>query len=178
MNYHFDYMLETWFPKDDKRHKGLKHPVMGLCSEIGELIGELDKQEFKPGYDQNLYSLINKELGDVWYYIRAMAYCLDCELGDYQKEDTDSINGCLSLMIADAGNLFVLIDSEDYELDEFALKLAHMDLLNVFAVFLNLLGHFNIDLDWLSEDNYNKLVDKQSGKGKHGWDTELDNKAD
>ena len=43
--------LTTWYPEDHPLHKDLKHPLLGLAEETGELLGLYKKHERKPEFD-------------------------------------------------------------------------------------------------------------------------------
>jgi hypothetical protein len=73
----FDKAVEiakrTWYPEDHPLHMNPHHPLGKLLGEWGELLDDYMKSLYKPGY---IFEP-EDELGDIWYYIRILAYQSD-----------------------------------------------------------------------------------------------------
>lgn len=74
--------LRTWYPKSHNLHLNPHHPLGKLAGEWGELLDDYMKSIYKPGYE--LEPVI--ELGDIWYYLRILAY-----QGEFEFRTIDSI---------------------------------------------------------------------------------------
>ncbi len=97
-----EFALRTWYEKDHPLHFDPLHPAIGLAGEAGELLDLYKKERFKSGvswwdcvcghkkhnktlcYADNalckciIYTpKILDELGDLWYYLRILAYQLE-----------------------------------------------------------------------------------------------------
>jgi len=74
--------LRTWYPKDHPLHLNPHHPLGKLLGEWGELLDDYMKSLYKPGYVFEP----EDELGDIWYYVRILAYQKNVKLqtGEYQ----------------------------------------------------------------------------------------------
>jgi hypothetical protein len=62
--------LRTWYPKDHPLHFNPHHPLGKLLGEWGELLDDYMKSLYKPGFKFDPQD----EMGDIWYYIRILAY--------------------------------------------------------------------------------------------------------
>jgi len=78
MNKAIEAALKTWYPKNHALHLDPIHPAMGLAGEIGEWINLHKKSEFKSGYKFTRKDELD-ELGDIWYYLRILAYQFEVE---------------------------------------------------------------------------------------------------
>lgn len=62
--------LRTWYPEDHYLHLDPHHPLGKLVGEWGELLDDVVKLCYKPGFRGSLLY----ELGDIWYYMRILCY--------------------------------------------------------------------------------------------------------
>lgn len=80
------------------------YPMIGLCGEVGEVSEKIKKtiRDKNKLFDDNTNFEIIKELGDVLWYIAAMAHDLGYELSEVaqfnvekiiHRKDTNKING-------------------------------------------------------------------------------------
>lgn len=68
--------LETWHNKDVPTNEQINHAMLQLTAEAGEVASLWAKHMYKPGYQVDRDKIIN-ELGDLWYYVRIVAYLFD-----------------------------------------------------------------------------------------------------
>lgn len=70
----------------------LTYPVLGLCSEAGELAGKI-KRIYRNGPDDkvSLYDIVS-ELGDILWYIAAIAGDLGVPLDEVAKRNIEKLN--------------------------------------------------------------------------------------
>lgn len=74
---------------DDGRHSRIAVASMGLAGETGELIDML-KKWIGHGHELNL-SEVEKELGDIIWYVSEIATTLDLHLSDITSKNLDKL---------------------------------------------------------------------------------------
>lgn len=68
------------------------YPVLGLCSEIGELAGKI-KRIYRNGPEDKLdLRAITAELGDILWYVAAVAHDLGVSLKDVAEQNIGKLN--------------------------------------------------------------------------------------
>lgn len=154
--------LHNWYPKDHHLHFSPYHPLGKLVGEWGELLDDYMKYLYKPDYE---FEPLN-ELGDVWYYLRILAY---------QKEDFDlyeinilsrshqpqSIEYLICRAIREASDGFMGFEESG---------IYYSMVLNVsYSVLLELLTRFDLTLNQLTLSNWEKLK-PGSERGKQWMD--------
>ena len=70
------------------------YPVLGLCSEAGELAGKIKKVIRDNGGEITAKQRLDilKELGDVLWYVAAIASDFDCQLSTVAEWNIDKLN--------------------------------------------------------------------------------------
>lgn len=74
---------------DDPRHARIAVASMGLAGESGELIDQL-KKWVAHGHELNL-SNVEKELGDILWYVAEIATVLDLKLAEIAEKNHDKL---------------------------------------------------------------------------------------
>lgn len=74
---------------DDPRHSRIAVASMGLAGESGELIDAL-KKWVAHGHELNL-THVEKELGDILWYVAEIATVLDLKLSDIAEKNQDKL---------------------------------------------------------------------------------------
>lgn len=78
------------FARRTKVYRGDIYPYLGLCSEAGEVAQEM-KRQLRDNYSGELgeerVAAIRKELGDVLWYVAAIADDLEIDLGEIAMEN-------------------------------------------------------------------------------------------
>jgi hypothetical protein len=153
-----DYLraaVATW-------HGSLTDPrnaAMKLFGETGELVDDLAKAMYKPGYKLSREQAM-EEAGDAWYYWRILAVGngLRFEWGAVTPTDSrQTVQYALAEMGQAAGNIFHLAEVNGAVLD--------IDLLRWVRWFMVLLGQLGLSLDEVHQFN----VEKLAGADNHGW---------
>ena len=139
---------------------------MKLVGEVGEYIDLEAKGLYKPGRTITDEMRID-ELGDIWYYLRIIAYiceitiedCLDT--WDWDEFHYGDPEDALFHLACSAANLLVAWKEYGVE-EEF--------LISVVCEFNSYITMRGFTLDQITDANYSKLV-SIDGKGIHGWKT-------
>lgn len=149
--------LKTWYPKDHKLHLNPHHPLGKLAGEWGELLDDYMKLLYKPGYK---FDPIN-ELGDIWYYVRVLAYQggfgfrlikqvtlpeLDFIL-DFAKAELDLIMAVVGYWAKQA---FILHLTKGAAINQLFIN-------TQFTGVIEILGRQGVSLDDLTASNWEKL---------------------
>lgn len=184
--------LKTWYEKDHPLHLDPLHPVIALAGEVGELLDLYKKEQFKDGVswwdcakckksidyhyggspkycsaDGTKYTpKILDELGDLWYYIRILAYQSDADLSMWTnyhqvKDPSSSLPWLVRLNKKCAGLLWQLTDGHSNQLNEIDTNKLRI----AFEHFQRLLTQLDYTLDELTELNWQKLRDGDN----NGW---------
>ncbi len=183
--------LKTWYPPDHFLHNDPLHPAIGLAGEAGELLDLYKKERFKEGFswwdcvhcnrsqpDHHTHSVqgllchgvyppviytskILDEFGDLWYYLRILAYQSKWKIPESWEtgnvpEMFLSISDTLIKINFRCGKLL-----KDYE------NVGDEELTKVFILFLDLVLLLDTTLNQLTELNWKKLKDGDN----HGWAT-------
>jgi len=79
--------LQTAFYPD--RGSNMSYPALGLCGEAGEVAEKVKKcMRDHAGYlDKQQRDQLIKELGDVLWYVAAMAYEIDCPMTEIAERN-------------------------------------------------------------------------------------------
>lgn len=137
--------LRTWYPKDHDLHMNPHHPLGKLEGEWGELMEDQMKLHYKPNYE----SETEKELGDIWYYIRILAYQENHKLTIVSLENFKTIEYLISGATKDISQAFM--DLEDY-------GFYNGSVLDIsYSTLLEIAGRFDLTLDQLTASNWQKL---------------------
>lgn len=171
--------LLTWYKPDNPLYRNPEHPTIKLAGEIGELLDLYGKHKYKPGFDwmvckscKNLdpkhfnhrfVPLVLDELGDIWYYLRILAWIYDCKLKISDKQYMDySILGSLQIMYSSASIILRVLNWDDT-----SNKGKRIDNLLTIYKHLNLiLEHLDTTIEELKLLNYYKLNSEETN---HGW---------
>jgi hypothetical protein len=170
--------LETWHNPDNPLYHGFRHPTLKLAGEIGELLDLYAKHKFKPRFDwmQCKYCgnfglahqdpesdcweyvpLVLDELGDIWYYLRILAWINDSDI-TYDYSHCDSTQSLIIDMYSQANAVLQGIFGKDrFNVDRLKIIYGHS---------IKLLALLDTDIDELTELNYQKL---NSEPTNHGW---------
>ncbi len=177
-----DKALKTWYKPDSPLYRDPEHPTIKLAGEIGELLDLYAKHKYKSGFDWMdckhckrplvlnhtkdtlcLYhgkeytryaSMVLDELGDIWYYLRILAWMNDIKL---EHESLDLLDTLVNIeAMYDCANLLLKSNGKDGS-----------ELLWCYHYFSDLLANFDCTLDQLTELNYVKL--NKNEDNNHGW---------
>ncbi len=144
MNDSISLVLRTWHPKDHPLHYDLHHPLGKLVGELGELLDDYMKHLYKPGYEFDP----EDELGDIWYYLRILAYQNNHEF----KDNVDYINYDIDQIIAQCIN----ISSEWF--CGMSLESTIYSMLNsIYSAVVQIAEQYNLTIDQLTASNWQKL---------------------
>jgi len=139
--------LRTWYPKDHNLHLNPHHPLGKLVGEWGELMDDYMKSLYKPGYEFKPLD----ELGDIWYYLRILAYQRNYNLRipSYNFYQTGNTEYLICAAIEDVSYAFQYLERHNtYSL---------MALDRSYFVLLKLSRRFKLNLDQLTSSNWEKL---------------------
>lgn len=182
--------LLTWYYPDNPLYKNPEHPTIKLAGEIGELLDLYGKHIYKPDFnwmnckyckqnevfhtvcDNIIYCdkgnteylpLVLDELGDIWYYLRILAWMYDIELRISDRQYMDySILGSLQIIYSSASIILRVLNWDDT-----TNKGKRIDNLLTIYKHLNLiLDHLDTPIEDLTLINYQKLVLDSTN---HGW---------
>jgi hypothetical protein len=186
--------LESWYKEDNPLRLELRHPLIKLVGEAGELLDLYGKQEYKSGFswrdckecgqssddifhgeEKNSHVYIPKvldELGDWWYYIRIITWQKGISIKDWVDEENcvTRYNFAALETIAQLNkmNRFCSKVLDRYvatgKITKFQLKNLHF----AFSYFYDLLIKLDYSIDQLTELNYKKL---NSEPTQHGWNS-------
>ena len=136
MNNAIELALKTWYPKDHPLHNDLRHPLIKLAGECGELLDLYGKHEYKPNFDwmnckhcdygdashsrKNNYCpipiansspakytpIVLDELGDIWYYIRITSYITSTDLVEIKSGYSALFKNLVGLNLASSKLLY------------------------------------------------------------------------
>ena len=78
MNEYMDFVKANW-TGDPIKDDALGHAIVGLCGEAGELANIYKKGRFYPTKGLSREDIMD-ELGDVLYYVYAVAHCMKLDM--------------------------------------------------------------------------------------------------
>lgn len=84
--------LETWHNKDVPKNEQINHAMLQLTSEAGEVAKLWAKHLYKPGHEIDRDAVLN-ELGDLWYYVRIVAYLFDITIDELTEANYQKLRG-------------------------------------------------------------------------------------
>jgi hypothetical protein len=145
--------LRTWYSEDDELHFNSHHSLGKLLGEWGELLDDYMKSIYKPGYTFEP----ENELGDIWYYLRILAYQNDHELRDsveYGNENVDRIIAICTL-IASEWFLGMSLEPACYMLN------------SMYSAIVQIAERYDLSIDNLTTSNWQKL--KPGSKRGDEW---------
>ena len=73
--------LETWHGKDVPKNEQINHAMLQLTAEAGEVVKHWAKHMYKPDHEIDR-DIVLDELGDLWYYVRIIAYLFDITIDE------------------------------------------------------------------------------------------------
>ena len=73
--------LETWHGKDVPKNEQINHAMLQLAAEAGEVVKHWAKHLYKPDHEIDR-DIVLDELGDLWYYVRIIAYLFDITIDE------------------------------------------------------------------------------------------------
>lgn len=190
--------LKTWYDKDHSLHFDPLHPAIGLAGEAGELLDLLKKEMFKDGVSwwdcvhcnekhkdawtlrsdkiitevicENYTPKILDELGDLWFYIRILAYQRNVDIIDCIKyyhenknsqQDATTIIALTNVLYWSSRILHDIVFPAGVPKD----RLSDYPLVRLIFWLKFLLVKLDYTLDQLTELNWQKLKDGDN----HGW---------
>jgi hypothetical protein len=140
--------LKTWYPKDHDLHLNPHHPLGKLLGEWGELMEDQMKIAYKPNYAPET----EKELGDIWYYIRILAYQTNRtpqQISSIEMLTEKSTEYLISYASEKAAKAYQKL--EDY-------GTGWSPIINIsFSLLLKIASRYNLTLDNLTASNWQKL---------------------
>lgn len=84
--------LETWHNKDVPKNEQINHAMLQLAAESGEVVKLWAKHLYKPGHEVDRDKIID-ELGDLWYYVRIIAYLYDITIDELTEFNHQKLVG-------------------------------------------------------------------------------------
>jgi NTP pyrophosphatase (non-canonical NTP hydrolase) len=84
--------LRTWLEDTRPLTEHMTHAAMGLSSEVGEFVGLVDKQAFKPTKQVTRRMMLD-ELGDVLYYVTIAAHLLGVTVDELYRLNAEKLAG-------------------------------------------------------------------------------------
>lgn len=84
--------LETWHNKDVPKNEQINHAMLQLTAEAGEVVKLWAKHLYKPGHEIDRDKVID-ELGDLWYYVRIVAYLFDITIDELTEFNHQKLRG-------------------------------------------------------------------------------------
>ena len=84
--------LETWHNKDVPKNEQINHAMLQLGSEAGEVVKLWAKHLYKPGHEISR-DIVLDELGDLWYYVRIIAYLFDITIDELTEANHQKLIG-------------------------------------------------------------------------------------
>lgn len=183
MNRATELALRTWYPVDHPLHLKPLHPALGLAGEAGELLDLYKKELYKEGVSWwdcvhcgqykdnhsytgnycdndtgNIYtSKVLGELGDLWYYLRILAYQFDQKLIEVTTVEINDVDIALLGLSITCSSLALGI-AETEALDPWQFKI-------IYSKFIRILELLDLTLDQVTESNWDKL----NKPDEHGW---------
>lgn len=177
--------LLTWYDSDHPLYKDPEHPTIKLAGEIGELLDLYAKDKFKPGFSWQDCKICGKsdtfhvsaeemtgevscyiplvldELGDIWYYLRILAWIY----GFDKPRGIHVLRGEPLLFIR---SMFNSANEIMYSIFYYKQDIWHIDWTNTYVQLVSLLEHHTIGstIEQLTELNYYKLNSEETN---HGW---------
>ncbi len=165
--------LLTWYQPDNPKYRDPLHPTLKLAGETGELLDLYAKHLFKPDFDwktckackgrdpshynHNPVSFAEDELGDIWYYLRILAWIEGTSLKSIKSiRVTNELENIIFINMNAARIAYATTKDEDnfFRLD------------SVYTYLLRILDILNCTLEDLTELNYHK---RNSESTNHGW---------
>lgn len=161
--------LRTWYPESDGLHLNHYHPLGKLIGEWGELMEDQMKIQYKPNYEPET----EKELGDIWYYIRILCYQINHvpqvpgAIADARAKDmiSKSINYMISYAIEKCSQAFQQLEDHGY-FWSFPLDLSY-------SILIEICKRNNITVQQLTDSNWEKLK-PGSERGEQWMSTRVD----
>jgi hypothetical protein len=133
--------LKTWYSPGHSLHMGFHHPLGKLLGELGELLDDYMKSIYKPGY---IFNPVD-ELGDIWYYLRILAYQNNHELKELGFNVRVATDIAIALVMIDVANAFVEKHMANIKLDV------------IYTVLVGIAARYEITIDDLTHFNWEKL---------------------
>jgi len=176
--------LLTWYKPDNPLYRNPEHPTIKLAGEIGELLDLYGKHKFKPRFDwmqckycgntigqhyQNSKQcfpdfntgytpLVLDELGDIYYYLRILAWIYG--LGLLPSSLNATTGYTIKMMYHHADNI---LNGGHHENRNFEVMYR---IQSIYDCLLELLKHLDTTIEELTLLNYYKL---NSDETNHGW---------
>ena len=152
MNKELELALKTWYPVDHPLHYDIHHPLGKLIGEWGELLDDYMKSVYKPGY----VLTPEDELGDIWYYVRVLAYLTGSSLVDRAHFD-DSTDRIIARCLNDLVRWFLGLASGKYY---------PVYLNRCYSATIEIARRYNLTIDDLTKSNWQKLKPSRIVTGK------------
>ena len=86
------FALETWHGKDVPKNEQINHAMLQLAAEAGEVVKHWVKHMYKPEHEINR-DIVLDELGDLWYYVRIIAYLFDITIDELTEANHQKLIG-------------------------------------------------------------------------------------
>lgn len=179
--------LLTWYKPDNSLYRNPEHPTIKLAGEIGELLDLYGKHKYKPGFDwmqckhwkdslENHFEggecdfekcfimnshytpLVLDELGDIYYYLRILAWIYDLGLLPSSLNATTGYS--IKIMYHHADNI---LNGGNHENRNFEVMYR---IQSIYDCLLELLKHLDTTIEDLTLLNYYKLNSEETA---HGW---------
>ena len=84
--------LETWHGKDVPKNEQINHAMLQLTAEAGEVVKHWAKHLYKPDHEIDR-DIVLDELGDLWYYVRIIAYLFDITIDELTEANRQKLIG-------------------------------------------------------------------------------------
>ena len=84
--------LETWHNIDVPKNEQINHAMLQLAAEAGEVVKLWAKHLYKPGHEIDRDKVLD-ELGDLWYYVRIVAYLFDITIDELTEFNHQKLVG-------------------------------------------------------------------------------------
>lgn len=84
--------LETWHNKDVPINEQINHAMLQLAAESGEVVKHWAKHLYKPDHEIDR-DIVLDELGDLWYYVRIIAYLYDITIDELTQFNHQKLIG-------------------------------------------------------------------------------------
>ncbi len=139
--------LKTWYPKGHELHMNAHHPLGKLLGEWGELLDDYMKSLYKPDYQFDP----KDELGDIWYYVRILAYQFDyIPTTPSNVPEPQPLEALIAVVMNEVSMIFIAVCS--------FISIDDCQFIQVsYCLILEICRRYDLTLDELTQANWEKL---------------------